>query len=392
MIKAATVFTYELDDPQLALAEVKKQLEEKITFLKNSVGIIMCDPEFIASRVVTALAEGLPFPIAGTTTTSQAVPSEAGVLMLTMLVLTSDDASFSTGLAEQIREGEDMFAALSGPYQEAATKLPEKPKLAIIFPPLILGNAGDCYVEVFEKLVPNTPIFGTIAIDDSMTYENSAPICGVNSGHTMLSFILISGDITPRFFMATISGKRLLPYSGEITKSSGNIIEEINDVTAADYFESIGLAKNGVIDEGVQFLPLLLDFKKREDYDGVPVVRALVTFDECGAGICRGNIYENSVFKMSTFDGEDVLETTTALMDKLNNLENVNAILMFSCMVRRMSFGNESLAEAQRIAEIMNPNTPYMMAYSGGEICPTSYSLGAVTNRFHNYSLIVCVL
>jgi hypothetical protein len=57
-----------------------------------------------------------------------------------------------------------------------------------------------------------------------------------------------------------------------------------------------------------------------------------------------------------------------------------------------MAFGTEPLREAELIAEKLSGASPFMLAYSGGEICPTSHSENRVTNRFHNYSIIACVL
>ena len=41
MLKCASIYTYEIDDPKLALKELKAQLDAKITLLKNTVGLIM---------------------------------------------------------------------------------------------------------------------------------------------------------------------------------------------------------------------------------------------------------------------------------------------------------------------------------------------------------------
>jgi hypothetical protein len=57
-----------------------------------------------------------------------------------------------------------------------------------------------------------------------------------------------------------------------------------------------------------------------------------------------------------------------------------------------MSFGVEPLREFYMINKQIKQQTPYMASYAGGEICPTSQTADSITNRFHNYSLIACVL
>jgi hypothetical protein len=42
--------------------------------------------------------------------------------------------------------------------------------------------------------------------------------------------------------------------------------------------------------------------------------------------------------------------------------------------------------------EKLGEGSPYMFAYAGGEICPTSVCDEKVVNRYHNYSIIACIL
>ncbi len=392
MIKALTVFTYEVDDPALALREIKTQIAQNLTLLRNTAGILMCDPEFIESGVYSAICSGLGFPLAGATTMSQAVNGETGVMMLTIMILTSDDVFFSTGHSAPIRCDEDVQAALAPAYARATAELPDAPKLIFAFPPLLADNAGDSYVEAFEALCPGTPVFGTLAVDDTLTYENSRTLCNGENFADNAAFILVCGNIRPRFLAATPGYRSALPYAGEITKSQGHIVEEINDILCAEYFERIGYAKNGVLDAGVQFVPFVLDCKKREDYDGVPIVRAMIFFDAKGRGVCRGHMFQGSVFTLTNPTRDDIFESSTELLAKIAALSDIQAVVLFSCMVRRMAFGAFPLTEAEMPAAHLPAATPFLLAYSGGEICPTTYSQNKLTNRFHNYSLVACIL
>ncbi|MDL2217277.1 FIST C-terminal domain-containing protein [Christensenellaceae bacterium OttesenSCG-928-M15] len=393
MIKSATLFTYELDSPEFAFRELNAQLLDKIELLKNTVGILMCDPEFIDAGVLEYVADRLPFPIAGASTMCQAVNGETGILMLSLMVLTSDDVEFSVGATQAVEPfGENIERVTKDAYIDAAKQLSDVPKLIIAFPPLIAENGGDQYVEAFEAVCPNVPIFGTLAVEDDMQFLNCYNYTSAACSKTLMSFILVSGNVNPRFHIATISNDRALPYTGEITKSYRHIVHEINNLKCSDYFESIGFSKDGVLDKGLQFVPYLLDFNKREDYDGIPVVRAMVYFDENGHGVCRGYMYENSVFTLTNPTDEDVLKTSEKTFSAIAKEADAQAILIFSCMVRKMTLGSEPLKEATLLLNAMPPQTPFMLAYAGGEICPTTSTSEKVTNRFHNYSLIALIL
>ena len=101
-MKCASVYTYEIDDPGVALEEIKEQIGEKLTLLENTVGIVMCHPEFIMSGVFRHISENLPFDLVGATSSVQSVNGEAGELILTIFIMTSDDVRFVTGATENL--------------------------------------------------------------------------------------------------------------------------------------------------------------------------------------------------------------------------------------------------------------------------------------------------
>ena len=391
MLKCASVYTYEIDDPAIALEDIKKQLDSKITLLENTTGIIMCHPEFIGSGTVKYLAQHLPFDLAGATTSSQAVNNEAGELILTVFVMTSDDVQFRVGITDNVSE--DIVEPVKKAFNKAASGLSEMPKLAVIFPPLILTYAGDAYIDAWKQVMPDVPVFGTIAIDDTLTYEGSETIFNGESYKTAMSFVLCYGNISPRFLVGTLPSDKVMPYRGEITKSEGPFVREINNINAYKYFENIGFASNGTLTESFLFVPFLIDQKKRDDYDGIPVIRGHAGFTEDGTAIFRGDIDEGSTFTLLASDSGDVLSTTRQKVMELNELKDVNGILLFPCMVRRMMTQRiDPLIELKTVRDAIKPGIPFMMAYAGGEICPTSVKNLKPINRFHNYSLVILVV
>ncbi|MDR1471230.1 MAG: FIST C-terminal domain-containing protein [Synergistaceae bacterium] len=391
MMRSIGLYIYELDDADAAVAEIKAGLED-FPLMENTVGIIMCDPEYIDSGIYEAVCAALPFPVAGATTMTQAVEGEAGILMLTVFVLTGNDVFFSVAMTEEIVAGNDALTPTRACFAEAVRRLPSEPRLILAFPPFIADNAGDAYVEALTELCPGVPIFGTIAISDSIAFDNCSTLCNGEASLTKMALIVAAGAVNPRFLIATVDDHNKTPYSGEITKSEKNIVREINGVSTYEYFADIGLAKNGKLDEGLQFVPILIDFKKRADYDGIPVVRAIVNLTENGDAICRGYMYQNSVFTVINPTAEDILQSSSEVIEKVKAIPDRQATLIFSCVVRRMMFGAKPLSEASMIEEGLKGNSPFMLAYAGGEICPTSVCAGDVTNRFHNYSIIACIL
>ncbi|MDR0949485.1 MAG: FIST C-terminal domain-containing protein [Lachnospiraceae bacterium] len=392
MIRSTTAFTYELDDPALAVKEIITQLKN-FELMQNTIGIVLCDTEFINTAIYKEIARALPFPIVGETTMNQAVPGQVGTFLLTLMVLTADDVTFSAGITEEIQSGGEALTPLTEAYYEAAAKLPTPPKLILCFPPYFHFNAGDIYVEAFEKLCPGVPIFGSPAIDDSLSaFDNCSVIYNDTDTKVKMTFVLISGNVHPRFEVLTLTEDSRLPFSGEITKSTKNIVEEINGIPTGKYLEECGLIENREFNGGLVFVPFMVDLKKKEDYDGVVIVRSVVRFDENRNGVFQGNMYQHSVFTLARPTGSHILPATKEIIRRIENMPDANAVLIFACALRRMALGSQALAEPQMINESLSGKVPFLFGDAGGEICPTSYQEGKLSNRFHNFSIVACIL
>jgi len=391
MLKCTSVYTYEIDDRDAALNEINTQLEEKIKLLENSVGIIMCHPEFIVSGTLRFISDNLPFDIVGVTTASQAVNGEAGELILTIFIMTSDDVRFKTGFAEHIDES--LAASVKTAYEQCSAGESEAPRLALVFPPIFLKYAGDDYVHVWKEHIPDTPIFGTLAMDDTPTFEENETIYNGQTCNTSMSFVLCYGNINPRFMIGTIPDDKGTLHTGEITKSSGSRVYEINGIDIYRYFENIGFEENGKSTVNYLFLPFLIDQKKRTDYDGVPVIRVLDSFTEDGTAIFHGNVDEGSTFTIINCESNDILSETHKKIKQVNDMNDINGVLMFSCIVRRIvTMDINTNKEFELVRDTLHPDIPFMLGCAGGEICPTLIKNGIPTNRYHEYSIIILVL
>ncbi len=388
VITCASIYTYEVDDGAIALAELKAQLDEKITLLENTVGIIMCHTEFIQTGALKFVCENLPFDLVGATTASQAVNGEAGELMLTIFVITSDDVQFRAGITPCLDEG--IAEKTKAAYDQVAKGMPDKPKLVLVFPTITMPYTGDTYIDVWGQIAPDTPIFGTPALDDTLSFAGSETIYNGASDRAAMSFVLCYGNINPRFLIGTFPKNNVTPYEGEITKSDGSIVYEINNINAYQYLKELGFAGDDIPVKNFLFVPFQIDFKSRSDYDGVAVMRVLSYFTAEGAAVFRGNMDENSRFVFSTCSPEDVLATVMQKIEEVNAMPDVNGVLLLPCIVRRMVLGSTPLAESEYIRH--NVKAPFMMGYAGGELCPTSVTDGIPTNRYHNYSLVILVI
>ena len=394
MLNCASVYTYEIDQHSEALNEIKMQLDNKMKLLDNTIGIVMCHPEFINSGTLRYICDNLPFDVVGVTTASQAVNDETGEMILTIFVMTSDDVRFKTGVALNLDKGIDE--SVKAAYDHIAGSDTETPGLALVFPQIIQNYAGDDYIKALQQYIPDTPMFGTLAMDDTPTFEESETIYKGENSNTSMPFVFCYGNINPRFIIGTIPEEKVMHYTGEITKSTGPLVHEINGLNTYKYFESIGFESNGTSSVNYLFLPFSIDQKKRSDYDGVPVIRVLSAFTDEGTAIFHGNVDEGSTFNLLKCESDDVLATASNGVTKINEMTDVNGVLLFSCIVRRivtMSVGGaEANEEFKTVKNELRPDIEFMMGCAGGEICPTLSKDGKLTNRYHNYSLVILVV
>jgi hypothetical protein len=387
MIQSITAYTTEIDDVERAIEDVKSLLQSGGTLKKNTVGIIACHYEFVLSGVVKALCETLPFPVLGAITSAQATPGVSSILSLTLMVLTSDDVEFTVARTAPLRDEPGKIIAQT--YTEAASAKAERPALILAYAPFMVENSGDEYVNVLTDASGGVPCFWTLAVDDTADFSNCFMICNGEHFNDRMALLLIYGDITPKFFIATISSNKILEKSALVTKSSGHILMEVNDRPVVEYFENLGLTKASETAYAMTSLPFMLDYG-----DGTPPVsKVFIGLSPERYAICAGAMPEGSTLYIGVFDKEDVLYTTEESLKKAlaDAAAGASGALIYSCISRSMSLGADQLMELDLVRKTIAGNLSFMMAYSGGEICPTRVSDERAINRFHNNTFVACV-
>jgi hypothetical protein len=400
MIRTLVASTENIDDLDAAVADIKTQLDVDHQLLKNSVGIIACHYEFANSGAVKAVCDALPFEIAGTISSVQGVNGKAATLLLTIFVITSDEVSFKTAITPSLKENsgktiEETYKGCAGNFV-ASSAGSGKPALIFAFAPFMLENSGDEYVNVLTKASGGVPCFGTLAVDDTADFHECFMLYQGVHYRDRMSLILVYGELNPRFFLGTISQSKILEQPALVTSSEGHILKEVNGRPVVEYFEDRGLTKASETSYAMTSLPFMLDYG-----DGTPPVsKVFIGLNENKQAICAGAMPEGSTLYLGVFDKDDVLLTSRkTIQDALKNSAGASGILIYSCISRSMSLGSELFAEMDLIRKETGNKLPLMMAYSGGEICPTQINKTAggnsaeaiAINRFHNNTFVLCI-
>ncbi|MCL2042718.1 MAG: FIST C-terminal domain-containing protein [Treponema sp.] len=392
MIKTLTAQTAEVDDVKTAVEQIQSQLGTG-GLLKNTIGIAACHYEFVHSGVLKGITEALPFDIVGTISSGQSAADAYGTLLFTLIVLTSDEVEFDKVLTPSLLN--EPGRVIADTYTAAVR--PEKPALLLTFAPFMIQNSGDEYVNVLSEASGGVPCFGTIAVDDTLDFANCFMLADGEHHRDRMAIIPVYGNIHPKFYIANISESRILEKSADVTKSAGHILMEVNGRPVTDFFEDLGLTKASETQYALSSLPFLLDYN-----DGTPrVSKIFVTLTPEKYAICAGAMPEGSTFWIASSDKDDVLLTTGEAVDLLlKDIKNRpgSGLLIYSCISRGMTFGGDQFREIELVREKLGSavqpalNVPFMMAFSGGEICPTQVSDDKAINRFHNNAFIACLL
>ncbi|MDR1074048.1 MAG: FIST C-terminal domain-containing protein [Treponema sp.] len=386
MMKTMTAFTFEIDDPDAAAAEILEQIDST-ELRKNSLGILTCYTEFIDSGAVRAICAALPFDVIGMTTAGMAAPAAAGEMVLGLLVLTGDDVDFIAGAVEL--PGKDIDGPIYKAYGETCAKRPGQPVMAFAFAPYINDLGGEAVAVSLDKASGGIPIFGSLAIDSSADFSLNRSVYNGEDYKNTLAFALLYGNLRPSFFVTSFAEDKIQKQRGVVTKSKDNILMEVNNMPVIDYLQSIGIQKSDGA-WAVSAFPFVIDYN-----DGTkPVARSIYLLTKEGYAACGGNIPENATLAVGGIDYSDVLRTTKETLEYVLKKKNDGAscLLMFSCLTRYFALEANSTAEMDTIKNILTDFPGYLFGYSGGEICPVYTEKGGAVNRFHNCTFIACLL
>ncbi|MDR0648979.1 MAG: FIST C-terminal domain-containing protein [Synergistaceae bacterium] len=387
MIRSFSAHTSEIDDAALAVEEIKRRLDCDGKLMKNSVGILVCFVDFIETGVVKALSEALPFDILGMTTIASASPGQCGETALCILVLTSDDTEFVPVLSGPV-QGEDP-SVLRRSYGEAVRGREGRPSLILGFFPMLFAAGVDFFVESMDEITGGVPIFGSLAVDHNDDYHESGIIIGGEAWHDRCAFLLFYGDGTPRFYTGNIPKDGIFPAEGTITASSGNLIQRVDGKLMIDYLVSLGLTRNedGDID-GINSFPIIVDCK-----DGTePVLTTMMAITPEGYVVCGRKIPVGATFAVGRYFPDGIIQAAASTLENALDGGLCRTMLIFSCVDRYFSLLHDQYAEMETVVSRMeNSGISFMMAYSGGEVCPVRKNSDELANRAHSNTFIVCV-
>ncbi|MCL2665780.1 MAG: FIST C-terminal domain-containing protein [Defluviitaleaceae bacterium] len=380
MLKSLVATTCEIDDADAAVAEILQALDIERNLKKHSLGIISCFSEYEDTGVLKAICDALPFDCIGSTTCINSANGKTDQIMLSLMVLTSDDCSFKTS-----------FISVSNEYEKSITenlspliKDGGNPSMILCYFPLMNNIGGDMLLSAIDNVTGGIPLYGTTAVDHTHDYSLAKTIYNGEAYREAVVLCLVYGNVNFSFAVATLNEENVRKQKAIITEAEGNLLIGVNEKNAMEYFEEIGLTQNDLATvSGI--LPIVVDHK-----DGTkPVVRTVFSFTPDGRAVCGGKMTVGATLSIGKVEVNDVLQTSVVTLSPY--LQNKGAVLSYSCLARYLILGARSTAEAEKIGELAK-DMHYMFACSGGEVCPLPDANGKLVNYYHNFTNVFCIL
>jgi hypothetical protein len=230
-------------------------------------------------------------------------------------------------------------------------------------------------------------IFGGMAGDD-LTLTGPKAFTYGKSGTKGLVALVIDEDKVELSGVATC-GWKPVGITKTVTKSEGNIVYTIDDKPALDLvIKYLGLSlddqfNNTVFNLGAYY-PLQLE---REDAPAVMRTAQMGNIEDRSL-ICAGNVPQGSKVRFSLPPDFDVIDTVVEECTEVKEkqLNDADALIMFSCISRYLSFGVMTGEELERVQAVWD--APMIGFFTYGEYGKARQG----KHEFHNNTCCVVAL
>lgn len=336
-------------------------------------------------EAICSLLNNHRIQIFGTTTSGEFINSEISEGGIAIMLLDLDPAFFRLVFLET-----NAGSAYEVSKQLGETGRSSFDQAAFIVASGWLHTDGEQIIRGIEEGYPKEPaIFGGMAGDD-LALSGPVVFTYGKSSITGLVALIFDADKVEVTGIATC-GWKPIGITKTVTKSEGNVVYTIDDQPAFDLVikylglntDEMNAINNTVVNLGAYY-PLQL-----ERDNAPPVMRtAMLGNKEDRSLICAGNVPQGAKVRFSLPPDFDVIDTVveecTGL--KTDTQGNADAVIMFSCISRYLSFGVMTSEEIERVMQVWN--APFIGYFSYGEFGKSKRG----KHEFHNNTCCVVVL
>ncbi|PVW16489.1 FIST signal transduction protein [Marixanthomonas spongiae] len=343
-------------------------------------------------QAVSAVLNQRNITIFGATTAGEFIDGDIQEGSIALMLLDIDPAYFTLKFLETSPETS----------LETAKKLGHTAKNTFTNPALIIATGGifidgeqivEGILKGFGKSTASNgreiTLFGGMAGDDLIAEKPLVFTNGKNKDNALIALIIDKDKIDVRGIASC--GWKAVGTTKTVTKSEGNIVYTIDDKPALDMLmKYLGVeVKQEDNKDIVAFLNSWYYPLQLERENGDTVIRAArFANSEDRSLICTGGVPQGAKIKFSLPPDFDAIETVVSECESIKDdaQQRADALVMFSCVSRHLSFGALMTEEIEQVQNLWN--APMVGFFTYGEYGKSKIG----TNEFHNNACCVVAL
>ena len=360
----------------------------------NALGLLSCSPETDCRAMIARLQASLPFPVVGGTTWALPFESHDEEVSASLTVIDRPDVNFAVGVSP-VLDPADCRRQMTELYRDCEARLDRRPKMLLVFLPVIPGLMPDRYLPHLFEAAGNLPVFGGMVSDDYDTYIDRAAVLAEGRGFSdRMALVALGGDIEP-VFAARCSLNAVTDYTAEV---DGYTIRRVDDMSFCDYLSRQGFdPSNEELSSG---WPLSLDIRGRHaPVEGLDDACDLVRLNPAdGSGTLAGLVPLGAGIRVGVLNKGNIIKTADdCLADILARIKDGQArgyryslLFCLPCVARYYALVGDDNKEGERIKAACRENLTLVGYYGFNEVCPVHLPYGGRENRVLNYSIVMC--
>ncbi|MBE9187147.1 FIST C-terminal domain-containing protein [Microcoleus sp. LEGE 07076] len=369
-------------DSLSAITEVLEQCQQSLSKASPQAGILFAAIDFEHTLILNQINETYPgIELIGGTTDGE-MSSILGFEQdsLTLMLFCSDTIAIRAGIGRDISQ--DLNTAIQTAVFQATTGNTEEIKLCITLPESLSTSAVLTLDSLNQALGGKIPIFGGLTAD-RWQFKQTYQFYKTEVLSDAIPILLISGSIL--FSHSIASGWHPIGKRGKVTKASQNVIYEIDDKPALEFYHHY----LGKMPPSSEYPLAIFDANETHYYMRAP---SGVYDSEIGSVTFFGDIPEGAIVQITETTHDSILSASrTSMMQALENYPGKEpaAALYFSCASRRQILGTRTKEEYALTQTCLSQALPSCGFYTNGEISPLE---DRGISYFHNETFVTLLL
>ncbi len=369
-------------DSRDAIRDVLSQCRASLKDTTPQAGLIFMAIDYDHELILKEINQEYPdIELIGCTTdgevsSSQEFMEDSIVLML----FSSDDIEIKAGVGRDVSK--DSSAAAREAVEEAKSKSKKKAKLCIATPESLTASCVSILEGLNSALGSGITVVGGSA-GDQWRFQKSYQFYKTEVLNDSLPILLFSGNIV--FSVGISSGWRPVGKRSVVTKVSGNVVYEIDNNPALEFYRYYFGGKMMPSGE----YPLAVFEEDTERF----YLRAPLGYDETkGSVTFAGDIPLNATVQITEADRDSILkgvEESVEMAIRTYRGKRYDAAVVFSCAARRALLGTRAAEEYKFLKKNIPEDVPICGFYTYGEIGPL---LSNSVSQFHNETFVTLLL